>query len=119
LENPDHWHGRLLRARRERPCHRRAAERGQEFSSSNVACHVTLRLGVIHATGNDTTLTPSGTGNALANRWRGVVDFFKTKPPSGRDRASILQPIPNFGTFYDGRHSSFYDPIPYDGQVVN
>jgi hypothetical protein len=25
-------------------------ERGQEFSSSDVACHVTLRLGVIHAT---------------------------------------------------------------------
>jgi hypothetical protein len=38
----------LLRARCERP-RRRAAERGQEFSSSDVACHLTLRLGVIHA----------------------------------------------------------------------
>src|SRR5262245_42080680 len=39
----------LLRARRERP-HRCAAEkRGQEFSSFDVACHVTLRLGVVHA----------------------------------------------------------------------
>jgi hypothetical protein len=39
----------LLRTRRERPgdC---AAKRGYEFSSSDVACHVTLRLGVIHAT---------------------------------------------------------------------
>src|SRR5262249_52462150 len=40
---------RLLRARRDRPRRRRAAERGQEFSSSDAACHVTLRLGVIHA----------------------------------------------------------------------
>jgi hypothetical protein len=39
---------RLLRAGRERP-RRRAAERSQEYSSSDVACHVTLRLGVIHA----------------------------------------------------------------------
>ena len=38
----------LLRARRERP-RGRAAEGGQEFSSSDVACHVTLGLGVIHA----------------------------------------------------------------------
>jgi hypothetical protein len=41
-------HRRLLRARRERPRHH-AAERGQEFPPSDVACHVTLRLGVIHA----------------------------------------------------------------------
>ena len=39
----------LLRAHRERPCSRRAAKRGQEFSSFDVACHVTLQLGVIHA----------------------------------------------------------------------
>src|SRR5262245_32673259 len=45
----------LLRAQRERP-RSRAAERGQEFSSSDVACHVTLRLGVIHALEDDTTL---------------------------------------------------------------
>jgi transposase len=49
VEHPDHRHRGLLRARRERPG-RRAAERRQEFSSSDVACHVTLRLGVIHAT---------------------------------------------------------------------
>ena len=47
-EKPNHRHRGLLRARRERPS-RRAAERGQEFSSFDVACHVTLRLGVIHA----------------------------------------------------------------------
>jgi hypothetical protein len=29
----------------------RAAKRGYEFSSSDIACHVTLGLGVIHATG--------------------------------------------------------------------
>jgi hypothetical protein len=29
-----------------------AAERGQELSSSDVACHVTLRLGVIHCNGS-------------------------------------------------------------------
>jgi hypothetical protein len=40
----------LLRPCRERPRGRRAADkRGQEFSSSDVACHVTLRLGVIRA----------------------------------------------------------------------
>src|SRR5262249_54343379 len=48
-QEPDHRHGRLLRARRERPRRRPAAKRGQEFSSSDVACHVTLQLGVIHA----------------------------------------------------------------------
>src|SRR5215471_2654968 len=41
--------GWLLRARRERPRRCRAAKRGHELSSLDVACHVTLRLGVIHA----------------------------------------------------------------------
>ena len=45
-----------LRAYGERPSGRRAAERGQEFSSFDMACHVTLRLGVIHAMRDDTTL---------------------------------------------------------------
>src|SRR5262249_62345725 len=58
-EEPDHRHRRLLRARRERPC-RRAGERGQEFSSFDMACHVTLRLGVIHAMRDDTTLPSRG-----------------------------------------------------------
>ena len=49
----------LLRARRERPCRHRAAERGQEFSSCDVACHVTLRLGSFMQWRDDTTL-PSG-----------------------------------------------------------
>src|SRR6516164_4595069 len=49
MEEPDHRHRRLLRARRERPRSRAAEKRGKEFSSSDVACHVTLRLGVIHA----------------------------------------------------------------------
>src|SRR5262245_27828266 len=39
----------LLRSRRERPRRRRAAEPRQEFSSFDMDCHVTLRLGVIHA----------------------------------------------------------------------
>src|SRR5215831_14353980 len=37
---------------------RRAAERGPEFSSSEVACHVTLQLEVIHAVEDDTTFPP-------------------------------------------------------------
>jgi hypothetical protein len=36
---------RLLRARRERPLHRRAAKRANEFSPSDVDCHVTLSRG--------------------------------------------------------------------------
>src|SRR5215831_19370322 len=39
---------RLLRLRRKRP-RRRAAKRDYEFSSSDAHCHVTLRLGVMHA----------------------------------------------------------------------
>src|SRR5262245_10772771 len=35
----------IIRRAGERPRRRRAAERGQEFSSLDVACHVTLRLG--------------------------------------------------------------------------
>jgi hypothetical protein len=49
VEEPDHRHRWLLRARRERPRGRSAEKRGQEFSSLDVACHATLRLGVIHA----------------------------------------------------------------------
>src|SRR6516165_9646918 len=56
LPNPSHGHEHadmphplaMLRARRERPRSYCAAERRQEFSSSDVACRVTLRLGVIH-----------------------------------------------------------------------
>ena len=49
VEIPDHRHRRLLLcARRGRP-RRRAAEGAYKFSSSEVTCHVTLRLGVIHA----------------------------------------------------------------------
>jgi hypothetical protein len=45
-EHADAPHARaLLPVRRERPSDGRAAERGQEFSSFDVACHVTLRLG--------------------------------------------------------------------------
>jgi hypothetical protein len=57
---PFHRHPRLLRARRERPRDSRAAERGQEFSSFDVACHVTLRLGVIHEMSDDITLPSRG-----------------------------------------------------------
>jgi hypothetical protein len=43
------------------PRGRRAAkQRSQEFSSSDVACHVTLRLGGIHAMEDDTTLPSRG-----------------------------------------------------------
>src|SRR5262249_23371537 len=49
VKKPNHRHRRLLRAHRERPASRRATEQcGQEFSSSDVACHVTLLSGVIH-----------------------------------------------------------------------
>src|SRR5262249_5314250 len=48
---------RLLRARRERPCHRRATQRGDEFSPSDVGCHATLPWGSCPCNGgNDTTL---------------------------------------------------------------
>jgi hypothetical protein len=50
----------LLRARRERPsdgC--RAAERGEEFSAFDVACHVTFRFGG-HSCRDDTTLPSHG-----------------------------------------------------------
>src|SRR5262249_21316567 len=33
VEKPDDWHCRLLRARRERPCCRRAAEQSDEFAA--------------------------------------------------------------------------------------
>jgi hypothetical protein len=49
VEHPDHRHRGLLCARRERPRGCRAAECSQQFPPSDVACHVTLRLGVIHA----------------------------------------------------------------------
>jgi hypothetical protein len=49
IDKSDDRHPRLLRTRGERPRGCSAAERGQKFSSSNVACHVTLQLGVIHA----------------------------------------------------------------------
>src|SRR5262245_9005786 len=55
-------------------------------------------IGVIHAMegGYHASIArarspPSGTGNTLANRWRGVVDFLRTRPPSGRGGATILQ----------------------------
>ena len=34
---PDHWHHRLLRARRERPRNRRAAEQGDELAPPHVS----------------------------------------------------------------------------------
>jgi hypothetical protein len=37
----------LLRACRKRPCDRRAAKRGYQFSPSDVDCHVTLPRGVV------------------------------------------------------------------------
>src|SRR5262249_6144300 len=39
---PDHRHCRLLRARRERPHNRRAAECGQQFPPSDGDCHTPL-----------------------------------------------------------------------------
>src|SRR5262249_48021212 len=47
-QNSDHRHRRRLRAPRPGG-HRATEQRGQEFSPCDVACHVTLRLGVIHA----------------------------------------------------------------------
>jgi hypothetical protein len=46
----------LLRARRRRPRRSRAAKCGQEFSSSDVACHVTLRWGSFMQWRDHTTL---------------------------------------------------------------
>ena len=41
-EEPDHRCSPLLRARRERPCSRRAAERDQQFPPSDGDCHTPL-----------------------------------------------------------------------------
>src|SRR5262249_13179535 len=41
-EEPDHWHRGLLRARRERPRNRRAAECSQQFPPSDGDCHTPL-----------------------------------------------------------------------------
>jgi bifunctional non-homologous end joining protein LigD len=38
---PDHRHRRLLRARRERPRDRRAAEKGEEVATPDASCHLT------------------------------------------------------------------------------
>src|SRR5215510_11918364 len=59
-QETNHRHRRLLRARRERPRGCRAAECGQEFSSSYVACHVTLRRGSFMQWRDDTTLPSRG-----------------------------------------------------------
>src|SRR5262249_48713618 len=48
-----------LRPRRERPRRRRAAERGQEFSSCDVACHVTLPWKVMPMQWRDDIMLPS------------------------------------------------------------
>jgi hypothetical protein len=47
VEKPDHWHGGLLRARREQPRTCRAAQWEYEFSPSDVDCHATLQLEVV------------------------------------------------------------------------
>src|SRR5262245_56725709 len=44
-EEPDHRHRRLLCARRERPRGRRSADRGEECSSFDVACHADPPVG--------------------------------------------------------------------------
>ena len=55
IEKSNDWQRRLLRARRERPRGRGAAERRQEFSSFDVACHVTLPLRAIPMQWRDDT----------------------------------------------------------------
>jgi hypothetical protein len=52
MEKPDHRHCRLLRARRERPRGRRAAERGYQFPPSDSDEHVALPCegGLVKAT---------------------------------------------------------------------
>jgi hypothetical protein len=50
----------LLRARRERPRYRYAAERGYEFSPSDVNCHVTLPWGSFMQWRDDITLPSHG-----------------------------------------------------------
>ena len=59
-DEADPQHFLLLRTRRERTRSRSAKKRGQEFSSSDVACHVTLRLGVIHGGRTDQSASRTG-----------------------------------------------------------
>src|SRR5262249_47476445 len=60
VEEANHRHRRLLRARRERPRSCRPAKRGQEFPSSDVPRHMTLRWGSFMQWKNDTTLPSRG-----------------------------------------------------------
>src|SRR5215467_5722985 len=53
IQETDHRHGWLLRARRERPRGRRAAECGQQFPPSDIDCHTPLPCEV--RKGKDTT----------------------------------------------------------------
>src|SRR5262249_35063507 len=68
-EEPDHRH-RLLRARRERPRRRRAAERGQQFPSSDGDCHTRLPCEV--RKGKDTTPRVCCPNSAASGAGRGA-----------------------------------------------
>ena len=72
----------------------RNTERGQEFSSFDVACHVTLRLGVIHAMEDDTTLPSRGLGLIAGQSKYGANDGISrvcNEPPDNVDIDSCLR----------------------------
>jgi hypothetical protein len=80
-KKPNHRHRRLLRARRERPRRRRAAEQRDELTPSNVTCHAPLPRR--HAQSNNITSLFDHSRQLRAGR-----DTSAEPSTSGRSRAS-------------------------------
>src|SRR5262245_50333164 len=68
VEIPDHRQLWLLRPRRQRPRSGCAAKRGNELSSSDVDCHVTLPWGSCPCNRDKISRFDDGTNNAFALR---------------------------------------------------
>src|SRR5262249_42702427 len=95
-QHPDPPHAlALLRPRHERPRSRRTAECGKQFPPSDVACHVTLRLGVIHAIEDYTTL-PTARGQRRQGSERAYVFPF-APPKAGLSPDLKTTPVATFG----------------------
>jgi len=56
VEEPDHRHRRLLRARDERPRHRRATKHTEKFTTSDADCHANFPKAMLAHWLDDTTL---------------------------------------------------------------
>src|SRR5215469_5958837 len=90
VKEPDHWHRRLLRTRRERPRSRSAAKCGQQFPPSDGDCHTPLPCEVRR--GNDTTPRACGLhiqGGQDAGCFTSVVLHLPLMPNSNEGNAPI------------------------------